>query len=434
MQHGSCACNKSELDVSSVPPTMASMVEGQWTEHYPIVNPQKNTGPIEFNIPGETEKWTDINQSYLKLRIKITLNDDSDILADTNLSTVNNFFHSLFSSIDLYLNNKLIPCTDKYPYKAYMENLLGTSAECKLTILKDLEMFSLDKNGDIKKNTKANGGLGWLSRKTKITGKVFELIAKPHIDLFLQEKYLPNGIDIRLKFNRSPLDFCLMGSDATGKIEIQEAIYNIRSVKLRSDVANDQNKTILTHNMKIPIRRAEIKTFTITAGLQSRIEDNIFRGQLPKRIFVGMVLNSDMNGDPTTNPFNFQHFKLTKLNITLGGKSVYNKPFETDFTNADNKKTLQSYYSLLSAIGLNTNDFSNGMPLEEYENGNTLWGVDLTADQGSEEGHLHPIKQGVLTIEMAFSEALAHAVNVIIYAEYDNQIVINGRREIITDF
>lgn len=61
-------------------------------------------------------------------------------------------------------------------------------------------------------------------------------------------------------------------------------------------------------------------------------------------------------------------------------------------------------------------------------------GVDLTADQGSEEGHLHPIKQGVLTIEMAFSEALAHAVNVIIYAEYDNQIVINGRREIITDF
>ena len=55
-----------------------------------------------------------------------------------------------------------------------------------------------------------------------------------------------------------------------------------------------------------------------------------------------------------------------------------------------------------------------------------MWGYDLTADQGSEEGQLHPIKTGSLRIELQFAQALAAVINVIIFAEFDNQIEINS--------
>jgi hypothetical protein len=40
------------------------------------------------------------------------------------------------------------------------------------------------------------------------------------------------------------------------------------------------------------------------------------------------------------------------------------------------------------------------MGLAQYKAGYTLWGFDLTADQGSKEGQLHPIKTGNMRIEL----------------------------------
>jgi len=108
-------------------------------------------------------------------------------------------------------------------------------------------------------------------------------------------------------------------------------------------VANDLNRQIATHNMKIPIRRVGVNTFTISTGLRSKIEDHLFQGQLPKRLIIGMVVNSDMNGDPKTNPFSFKHFNPSKSDVSVNEKSIHNKPFESDF---DHEHYLPSYRSL----------------------------------------------------------------------------------------
>ena len=135
MQDGSCECSKSELDVQSVPPTMTAMQESQWTEHFPISS-LNNNAPIEFIIPPQTEKWTDLSQSYLYIKLKVKNQTGENLEADVNVSPVNNFFHCLFSSIDLYLNNKLVTNnTDTYPYRAYIENLLSYSKESKKNTL-----------------------------------------------------------------------------------------------------------------------------------------------------------------------------------------------------------------------------------------------------------------------------------------------------------
>ena len=57
-----------------------------------------------------------------------------------------------------------------------------------------------------------------------------------------------------------------------------------------------------------------------------------------------------------------------------------------------------------------------------------------TPDQGSEEGQLHPLKTGNLRIELQFAQVLTRVINVIVLAEFDNQIEIKALREIITDY
>ena len=72
--------------------------------------------------------------------------------------------------------------------------------------------------------------------------------------------------------------------------------------------------------------------------------------------------------------------------------------------------------------------------IEDYSNGYCLWRFDFTPDQGADQGHLHPMKSVNLRIELQFTKSLPTTVNVIVYAEFDNLIEINGLREVVTDY
>jgi hypothetical protein len=434
MQNGSCECSKSELDVVSVPPTMTSMQESQWIEHFPVA-PLSNYAPIEFNIPPQTEYWTDLSQSYLYVRFKITRSDGTDLHNDDSIAPVNNFLHSMFSSIDLYLNNKLISSNlDTYPYRAYFENLLSYNKDSKLTHLNAGDLWANDTAGEFNALTYNGANEGLKIRFQQITeSKKCELLGRLHLDVFQQEKYLPNGIEIRLRLNRAPLNFCLTGADGAvaAKLVLEKVSLNVRNVELLPVVANGLNQSIAQNHMKIPLRRVEVKTFTIGNGLQSKVEDHLFQGQLPKRIFIAMVTNAAFNGAYNQNPFYFGHFNLSKLDVSCNGHSIHNRPFEPDFENNLYLQSYMSMYQTVSALGLNK---SFDISKHDYANGYCIWGYDLTPDQGSEGGHLHPIRTGNLRIELQFARSLAQVINVLVFAEFDNQIEINSLREIITDY
>ena len=71
----------------------------------------------------------------------------------------------------------------------------------------------------------------------------------------------------------------------------------------------------------------EVKTFTTATGTQYKIEDQLFQGQMPKRIVVGLVANDAVNGDPTKNPFNFQNAGVKKLEVSINGETIMSRPF-----------------------------------------------------------------------------------------------------------
>ena len=109
------------------------------------------------------------------------------------------FFHSMFSGIDLYINNKLITYnSDTYPYRAYLKKLFSYGSDVKDNQLKAAEFWSEDEHGafeDITNKCITDRG------KCVAKSKSLELQGKLHLDLAMQEKYLPNGLEFKLRRN-----------------------------------------------------------------------------------------------------------------------------------------------------------------------------------------------------------------------------------------
>ena len=129
----SCEGLKSELDLFALPPTQTSIDDGRWVEHQPLTSLDSG-GPIEFMLPGTRDAYLDLANTYLLIRAKVFRGDGT--AADTQVAPVNNWLHSLFSQVDVYINDTLVtPSSNTYPFCAYVETLLSYGTEAKKTQL-----------------------------------------------------------------------------------------------------------------------------------------------------------------------------------------------------------------------------------------------------------------------------------------------------------
>ena len=118
----------------------SSIHEGQWIEYHPFSN-ITDTGPIEFNVPGTGEEYLDLAQIQFHVKPEITKANGTASDADTQVGSVNLFLHSLFSQVNVSLNERLIfAYTDTYLYRALIESLLKCGEEAKASQL-SMPMF-----------------------------------------------------------------------------------------------------------------------------------------------------------------------------------------------------------------------------------------------------------------------------------------------------
>lgn len=85
---------------------------------------------------------------------------------------------------------------------------------------------------------------------------------------------------------------------------------------------NAINERLNLETAKYPIRRVDVKTFTIPTGTQSKICDHLFQGQMPKRIILRTA---------NKNPFNVKNAIVKKLEVSIDGETTRTRPFEPDF-------------------------------------------------------------------------------------------------------
>ena len=438
LHNSSCECAKSELDLFSVPPTQTSIEKGQWEEFHPI-STISDGGPIEFFVPGSGEEYLDLNQSQLYLKAKITKADGSNLTEADHVGPVNLFLQSLFSQIDVSLNERLIsPSTPTYPYRALLETLLSYGSDAKNSQL-TTALFYKDTAGKIDNanpmagDDNVNRGLKRRHEYTQ-NSQVVDMIGPIHSDIFFQDRHMLNGVDVKLKFIRSSNAFCLMatGPNPTYKVVILDASLFVRKVKVSSAVMLGHMKALEKGTAKYPIKRNVCKMVSVPRGNLTLTQDHVFLGQLPNRIVVGCVTNEAFNGRYGKNPSNFQHMNINFLTVHVDGEQIPYSPLQPKFAGPA-KHYIRSYQTLFSGTDKMYQDEGNTITRDDYAAGYALFAFDLSPDL-SVGGHFSLVKRGNLRLDVHFAEPLDETINLIIYAEFNNIIEIDKARNVIFDY
>ena len=430
----SCECTKSELDLFNVPATQTAIESSQWVEHRPLTS-LSDSAPIEFVITGSGEEYVDLSETYIQVTAQVTKPDGGDLAtktpdgadgADIGIGPVNNWLHSLFSQVDLSLNGRLItPSTNTYPFRAYMETLLTYGPAAKKSHLTG-SLWYKDTAGHMDDAANANEGFSsrrkWIKNSRSVT-----MIGRPHVDLCFQDRLILNGVDMKMRFVRSKDVFNLMGN---GRVVIEDMSLFVRKVRVHPSVQLGHIKALDKTTAKYPLKRVETKVFSIPKHNMSANQENLFLGQLPNRIVLGLVENTAFSGAVDKTPFNFQHYDIDFMALYVDGVQIPSKPLQPDFANENH---MRSYASLFNGTGLMSKDQGNDISRDEYGGGYTLFAFDLTPDL-SDSGHFQLVKHGNLRLELHFKTQLPQTVNAIVYAEFDNVIEIDKARNVLFDY
>ncbi|XP_063979067.1 uncharacterized protein F54H12.2-like [Diachasmimorpha longicaudata] len=294
----SSECVKSELDQFTTPPTQTSMENSQFV-YYNRVSTLSDDAPIEFIVPGHGEEFIDLAHTMIKVRARI-LKPEGTAAVDDSVGPV------------------VTPPNNLYVYSAYIETLLNYGTHAKSSHL-GMSLWAMDSYGAMDSTAVATGDArnnnGLAARQAfTIGGTTFDLLGYLHCSVFNQDKFLINGVELRVRLIRAKDDYCLMDDTAQNyKLHIEEASLIVRRVKLSPGILIAHAKTLAKTTAKYPLTRVEVKSFVLHRGIMGETIDDALLGQLPKRIILGFVENASFNGSRKKNPFNFQNFGINFL-------------------------------------------------------------------------------------------------------------------------
>ena len=352
-------CDKSEVDLFRVPPTQQSLERGRWIDYAPISTVQNPDSAITFLIAG-TDEYIDLSKTILTVTGNIMKKDGTTKLAggdQSNVAPVNNFLHSLFRQVDVYLNGKQVtPAMGTYAYRSYIEILLNYDVSAKEsqfssalyykdTATKMEETGTLEwssqivnyrtaaatlndtTNASVKVYAPPTGNQGFAKRQKFIQNGIQFVLSGPIFsDIFMTDRLLLNMLDLKVVLNRSTDSFSLMEIGNKPAIEprihLTDVVLKVRKVKVDQSVSDGVERMLKQTPALYPIRHVECKILTIPQNLPNTRQDNIFSGIIPKSFVFGLVQVDAATGIYEKNPYNFQHFGVSNINLTANGQEI----------------------------------------------------------------------------------------------------------------
>ena len=471
---------KSEVDLFSVPPTQLSLEKGRWIDYRPLSSVENPDSAITLLIAG-TDEYLDLSKTILYVEGKIMNKDGKTGLSgggQTSVAPVNNFLHSLFKQVDVYLNGKQVtPAMGTYPYRSYIETLLNYDVSAKKSQLssalyfkdtagqmdeigalpqtKKVNIKPVDSGGNegaaetVSITTKGTGNQGFANRHKFIeNGNQFVLSGPIFSDVFMSDRLLLNMLNLKVVLNRSPNTFCLMdknGQDSmiNPKVKLTDVVLRIRKVKVDQAI-NDATETMLKQTPALyPIRCVECKVLTIPNSLPGVRQDNIFSGIIPKSFVFGLVDVDAANGVYDKNPYNFAHFGVHTVSLTANGEEIPFKQLTLKYPKDEKGKAdpatdkevdfIQAYNTLFSGTGKIYANTGLDITREEYAGGYALYAFDLTPDMCNTTDYFNAVQRGSLSVAITFESAPADPIAMVCYGDFENVIRIDSERNVIYD-
>ena len=462
-------CEKSEIDLFSVPPTQQSLEKGRWIDYRPLSSVTNDDSAITFLVAG-TDEYLDLSKTILVVEGKVTPPNEDDKIdsGQTNIAPVNNFLHSLFRQVDVYLNGKQVtPAMGTYAYRSYIETLLNYDVSAKKSQLSSALYFKdtpghMDESGTLPQTKKVNikpvgsdGNEGpaetvsilipgtknqgfakrhqfiQISKKFTVSGPIFS-------DVFMSDRLLLNMMELKVVLNRSSNEFCLMNKNnilVKPRVKLTDVVLKIRKVKVDQAI-RDANELLLKQTPALyPIRRVECKAFSIPSQLPNVRHDNIFSGLVPTSFVFGLVNAKSYNGHYDTNPYNFRHYDVATITLAVNGEEIPFKQLVLKYPPSGDTEVdfLQAYNTLFSGTGKMYANTGLDITRDDYPYGYTLYAFDLTPDMCNASDYFNTVQRGSLSVSITFEKVTPHAIAMVCYADFENIIRIDSERNAIYD-
>ncbi|XP_071118857.1 uncharacterized protein F54H12.2-like [Haliotis cracherodii] len=388
MRRDAWECSKAQLDLFTVPPVSTSVQEGQWIRYSPLAPPSV-AELLQFNISNPVNAYIDLRQCYRRVCLRVTQEDGTDTaLADHPISTVNGAGAK----------------TSHLQCPGWFTDSAGK-----------IDTFNPDATADVR-----NTGLR-TQRDLIVPTKEVELTGRLHCDLFLEDRYLLDGVPMKLELLRSPDEFFFMcAADGVYKIALNKAEFYVCQLNIDSAVQETHVSSLNAGvTAKFPLSHVQVTVHDIPSGGRDFHKDQLIGGQLPKRVVLGLVDNSAYVGSKEKNPYNFKHNHVTMMKLKLNDQEVHDMEMKSNFNNSSTYLK-QVFMILFRNTGQLWRPDTCEVSLKAFAQGYTLWVLDLTPDLGADEGINYPRHTGKLGLEMQFGQALENPVTLICYEEFEN--------------
>ena len=464
-------CEKSEVDLFSIPPTQQSLEKGRWIDYRPLSDVKNDDGAITFLIAG-TDEYLDLSKSILVVEGKVEAGNGSDLgSGQASVAPVNNFLHSLIKQVDVYFNGKQVtPAMGTYPYRAYLETLLNYDVSAKQSQLssamyykdtagqmeeagklpssKDITYVESDTHSGTAATPKTvsisvpgTGNQGFAKRHEFIKGsKQFSVAGPIFSDVFMSDRLLINMMELKVVLNRSPNQFCLMdkntfGNEVNPKVKLTDVVLKIRKVKVDQSIRDSTEALLKQTPALYPIHRVECKALSIPSGLPNIRQDNIFSGLVPTSFVFGLVDANAYTGLYGKNPYNFKNFKVTRVSLTVNGEEIPFKQLVLQYDKSSSNAVdfIQAYNTLFSGTGKMYANMGLDITRDEYPDGYTLYAFDLTPDMCNAADYFNIVQRGSLSVDINFDGQTKESIAMVCYADFENIIRIDSERNVIYD-
>ena len=351
-----------ELALFSQSPVNVAEDKITWNEIRPSYMSNAEYSAINFSIIGNSTQYIKLSETELYVRIWIEkedgtpfkhANDDGSPvpLREQEYGTpIDYILHSIWSSVDIKLNNNLVSESGtNYMHKALMETLLTYSENTKRIQLANAGFTG--ESGDFTQthpdSPPYNHGLKTRQRWFK-QNNIVEFVGPLLADVCNQDHLILPGVDIDIKLWPTQDEFRLITfpEGLRCKLFIQEIYLNVCKVAVSQEVMMGHNVGLEISDAVYPFTRTDIRTFNISEGHFGTSLEDIWQGEVPTRLVVGMVNSEAVNGSYNLNPYHFQHFNVSNVGFFVNGEPTPHPAFHLDVENGTFFQGLNSLYKI----------------------------------------------------------------------------------------
>ena len=435
------------MNIFSMPTIDVGIGKIRYIEYKPLNQLNQDVG-LEFEVPNTGNTYIDLRRTYLTIKVKVTKASDNSKIpkvpvadGDTALGQfgpVNNMMHALFSQVDIYFQKQLVTTSNSnYAYESYLSTISKYDERSKATHLQGQLYFKDSGTMDASKPLGGNSGLT-VRATYSAESNIIEMMGPIMSDVMWTNRYLLNGVGVKIRMWPTSPQFHLMSGAATPdyKTVMTDASLSVCMVtpSPQTLIAHQDIMVKKKRSAMYPYMKTDVKKYSMSQGHYCFNADNIYLGKVPNRILIGMVKEKSTVGDYEGNPYNFKHFNMKHINVTVDGESVPQKGLQMKFGIDEKSSSFMEAYIALYGRERFTDGHDEGVYVtrSEFYNGYTLLAFDMEPDVRQEsDGSVWPTtKQGNLRIQIDFAEKLPEAVCLIVYATFPGLFKIDSNRAV----